>query len=684
MRATPGLQIFNCFGKPGAFFALTGLAWGLSMGAVSTGWSAPPDTSHVFNLNSTTVHGSLFGQEGSGTIVLTPKDWEGKAMSLADLLAMNAGIQTRRMGGMGSPQSLSIRGMTGNRVIVCIDGIPVGDASGSSFDFGAVDLNQLARVEVHKGQVPARLGGNAMGGVVNLVTRGYREEGGRLVVGYGSYKTHELALSAAGGLSPKARIASTLSLRGSDNDYPYTDRNGTEYNTTDDTRVRRKNSQYAQQSGLHRLVIRPGQHLVEFSLRHSQEKGGHPGQESQRTVTAGFAREWIQGNLLWRPPLSKSLPAAELSGGLRAEKGIFHYYFPLDGLGYSSNRPIVVGSLSQQADGALRLYGQPHSLLDLEYHITAQVEQMDPRDNDHASPLPKWQVHRQALAGAFEAHWALQPWASLRLRKQHKITRDAVDGGVFQSSYQDTLHSAKQLRPQLAYGAELRLGEAQSSWNWHWGFARSYRDPEAMERYGTRLGVLPNPDLKPELSWNLESGLVHSTAHTRTQLTVWQTFLQQGIVWLQSTTLTKPANMERARVRGLELETTWQPLSWLDLSSHYTLQDARNLTTLDGRRNSKLPGEPLHSGGVQMRLRTPANLEWEWQSQVHSEIYRDAANRKLIPAQTLHHGFLRWRPLPSTTLLSGVRNLLGTEYQDIHSAFPTPGRQYHLAFVQNF
>lgn len=112
-------------------------------------------------------------QAGQAEIILRPETWEGRSLSLADVLAEQAGIETRRYGGLGSFQTVSIRGSTGARVLVYLDDVPLNSAGGAPVDLGKIDLDLLDRVEIRKGIAPAEDGGNAMGGVIRLYTRGH-------------------------------------------------------------------------------------------------------------------------------------------------------------------------------------------------------------------------------------------------------------------------------------------------------------------------------------------------------------------------------------------------------------------------------------------------------------------------------------------------------------------------------
>ncbi len=67
---------------------------------------------------------------------------------------------------------LSIRGSTAEQVLVLVDGVPVSDRQTAHFDLDlTVPFDRIERIEVLRGPASASYGTNAMGGVVNIVTR---------------------------------------------------------------------------------------------------------------------------------------------------------------------------------------------------------------------------------------------------------------------------------------------------------------------------------------------------------------------------------------------------------------------------------------------------------------------------------------------------------------------------------
>lgn len=127
----------------------------------------------------------------------------GRGLTLDEALQRVTGVQIRRSGGVGSASIFNIRGLEGQRVQIYIDG-NAADVAGDAFSLDDIPLQIVERIEVYRGVVPARFGGDGLGAAVNVVT--IDPEGGYLDVGYaaGSYGQHQLSATA------KRRLGSSL------------------------------------------------------------------------------------------------------------------------------------------------------------------------------------------------------------------------------------------------------------------------------------------------------------------------------------------------------------------------------------------------------------------------------------------------------------------------------------------
>lgn len=96
-----------------------------------------------------------------------------QAVVLTDLLATTPGVTFARNGGPGGQTAVSIRGAEGDQTLVLIDGVQINDPSstGGGFDFGNLLVGDIARIEVLRGPQSTLYGSQAIGGVINIVTR---------------------------------------------------------------------------------------------------------------------------------------------------------------------------------------------------------------------------------------------------------------------------------------------------------------------------------------------------------------------------------------------------------------------------------------------------------------------------------------------------------------------------------
>ncbi len=109
----------------------------------------------------------------SAVSVITRAEIEkSQAATLADLLQGEAGFEFSRNGGPGTTTSFFLRGQESINVVVLIDGVRAQVDQIGAIQTTDFPLQQIERVEVLKGNVSALYGNNAIGGVINVVTRG--------------------------------------------------------------------------------------------------------------------------------------------------------------------------------------------------------------------------------------------------------------------------------------------------------------------------------------------------------------------------------------------------------------------------------------------------------------------------------------------------------------------------------
>ncbi len=130
--------------------------------------------------------------------VFTRRDIEKlQAVDIFDLLSRAPGVSFVRNGGRGSATALSIRGNQSDHSLFLIDGVRIGSATLGSATLSALSLSLVERVEIIRGPKSALYGADAIGGVVNIVTRtASADQPLSLEASYGSNETSEITAVA--------------------------------------------------------------------------------------------------------------------------------------------------------------------------------------------------------------------------------------------------------------------------------------------------------------------------------------------------------------------------------------------------------------------------------------------------------------------------------------------------------
>ncbi|OTA18667.1 iron-regulated outer membrane virulence protein, TonB receptor family [Xenorhabdus beddingii] len=156
--------------------------------AVLSGWS------HVAvadNQDPLVVTANRFKQPISSVLapmtVVTREDidrWQ--SSSLVDVLRRLPSVDIAQNGGIGQHSSLFVRGTNSSHTLVLVDGIRLNQAGiTGSADFSQIPIPMVQRIEYIRGARSAVYGSDAIGGVINIITK-REQRGTTLSAGFGS------------------------------------------------------------------------------------------------------------------------------------------------------------------------------------------------------------------------------------------------------------------------------------------------------------------------------------------------------------------------------------------------------------------------------------------------------------------------------------------------------------------
>ena len=591
---------------------------------------------------------------------------------LARTLDRAAGVNVRRYGGLGSFSTLSIRGSTAEQVLVFLDGVPLNQAAGGGVDLGGLPVGGLASVEVYRGAVPERFGGNSLGGVVHLRTRPL---GGSLRTllhtASGSYGTRKLGASVRGPWKDWEYLG-LVDYRASRNDFRFRDDNGTEYNSGDDSWARRLNSDFRGLRGLAKIGRPIGASRLQIHNTFDLSRKGIPGIGNNQSLHTRFDT--------WRHIAEAALfgPLAEGRVGYRLKA-----HHSLSGDEYRD----VLGEvgLGRQHDRSstrsLGLRGEVNTLLPglslLTAYVAARGETFMP--DDLLRPEGRLlHSRRRGLAAGTEVEVPLGPRLTLNAGTQAEALDDRFfDRKQFAPSAVLPSRNNRQVLWGHRVGASLDLG-AGVVLKAHNG--RYHRAPDFFELFGDRGAVIGNTDLASEQGHNRDLGLVFRAPPETTGLILAEAVyyrhrVEDLIRFIQnSQRVSRPHNLGRALLQGVETRAGARLSPALEIRGSYVYQRAGNRTPFSFEEGNDLPNAPRH------RLDTRVSLDLE-RGQIYGEFSResrhflDRANLRQVPVRALFTlgGAV---PLAGDLVLSWeLRNLTDNRVADLWG-YPLPGRSY--------
>ncbi len=196
-------------------------------------------------LNAKT-HKELVEETGYSVEVINTKKLKNLNNDLNQVIKKTPGVNLRETGGLGSSFNLSLNGLSRNQIRYFINEVPM-ENFGSSLSLNNYSINLIESIEVYKGVVPVFLGADALGGAINIVTEQKKKSFLDASYSYGSFNTHRISFNGKYFNKKKNNYVKVTSFfNHSDNDYlmrdvPVFDELGNSKGFTD---IKRFNDEY--------------------------------------------------------------------------------------------------------------------------------------------------------------------------------------------------------------------------------------------------------------------------------------------------------------------------------------------------------------------------------------------------------------------------------------------------------
>ena len=137
------------------------------------------------------------------------------ASDVAELLRFEAGLDIGRNGGPGQATSVFLRGTESNHTLVLVDGVRINPGTIGGAALQNIAPEMIERIEIVKGARSALYGTDAIGGVINIITRRAGQGYAELGAGGGSFDSRS-AYASIGRATDSGEFGVTLNAQDTD------------------------------------------------------------------------------------------------------------------------------------------------------------------------------------------------------------------------------------------------------------------------------------------------------------------------------------------------------------------------------------------------------------------------------------------------------------------------------------
>ena len=175
------------------YFALSALPLAIAAHAHASNSSIPPISEDTLVITASKFEQLLSSVLAPMSVITRDDLAQMQTETLTDALKTLPGIEIGQSGGRGQSASIFLRGTESNHVLVMIDGVRLPRTMMGTVDFNMLPLNMIEQIEVIRGSGATIYGSDAIGGVINIITRNDQEQT-RFGLRFGSFDHGEASL----------------------------------------------------------------------------------------------------------------------------------------------------------------------------------------------------------------------------------------------------------------------------------------------------------------------------------------------------------------------------------------------------------------------------------------------------------------------------------------------------------
>lgn len=659
-----------------------------------------------------------------------------RANSVEDLVDKSPGVKIRNVGGLGSASNIIVGGFTGSAVKFLYDDIPI-DYLGSNYGLTKVPTNAVSRVEVYKGVLPTKIGVDALGSAINIISKTSKKTSGTVSYETGSFNTHIATANANIKLSEHLFFGVNSFYNYSENNYKVDD-------------LPYKDPGTGQVAYIKERLFHNGfnQHSLEFSV---QARKLTWAESIEFKVNSYGLKKDIQND-----PFSRARPFGEV---YRKEHGNFipslkyknHFlenklslnqfvvysqidfeifdkakdvYYDWKGVAHTTNAGSEMGNLLLDKGYLHNNFEQFTSRTNLNYLInnyfqienntvfshynrTSNVGDLNLDGTSYDKLITNFALNAQFFDQKLESNTQFK-YLSGSFAGQYNASDNPLEEDIVDKEVKSTgLSFSQALKYNINDKSYVRVS-----------YENTFRLPEQQELFGDNNFIVANYELTPEKSKNINLGYTYAATTFGFEINTYYRDTKnlirlKDLNQYQATFL----NLDNVQGLGVELQANYQPVEHLLLGGNLTWNDFRLQSSKDRFLNNqhfkdaRIANMPFYYGNISatynfrdlLKLTTDLSFFWDY-SYVH-QYYLDFIEKqfepdgflglfgtskintsRVIPNQHTHNfGFIYVRDFSkqSVSFSAELKNVFNEE---IYNEFKmqSPGRHFRMKITYSF